>query len=134
MTAGYLLWQVARHSRTILEDVLSPLSMRARHFGFLLWMRRQGPMSQQELAGLAGLDPSTVVSIIDEMEKLQLVERRRNPEDRRAYLLYLTPHGEEQFAQGEQLLSRFEDRLLAALDAEERRTLVRLLSRMLESR
>lgn len=131
---SYLLWQVSHHSFHILDEVLAPLELRARPFAFLRLLREHGSISQQELASIAGVDPSTVVVIMDSMERAGLAERRRNPKDRRAYRLYLTPQGETMLAQAEQHLTQYEERLLRPLSDRERKTLVRLLTKVLEAR
>lgn len=131
---SYLLWQVSHHSFHILDEVLAPLDLRARPFAFMLLLRKHGSISQQELATIAGVDPSTVVSIMDSMERAGLAERRRNPEDRRAYRLHLTRHGETMLVQAEQHLAQYEERLLQPLSDRERKTLVCLLTKVLEAR
>ncbi|WP_242553844.1 MarR family transcriptional regulator, partial [Streptomyces beijiangensis] len=61
--------------------------MRSRYF-FVLASLAGGPeLSQQDLSRLLNLDPTTVVTVIDEMERNQHVERRRTPADRRRYNL-----------------------------------------------
>lgn len=131
---SYLLWQVSHHSFRILDEVLAPLELRARPFAFMRLLREHGSISQQELAAIAGVDPSTVVAIMDSMERAGLAERRRNPQDRRAYRLHLTRHGETMLARAEQHLARYEERLLHPLSDRERKTLVRLLTKVLEAR
>ncbi len=83
---------------------------------------------------MAGVDPSTIVAIMDGMERAGLAERRRNPQDRRAYRLHLTRHGETMLACAEQHLAQYEERLLHPLSDRERKTLVRLLTKVLEAR
>lgn len=134
MPPSHLLWTVSHHSFRILDDVLAPLALRARPFAFMLLLRTHGSISQRELAVMTGVDPSTVVAIIDSMERAGLAERRRNPDDRRAYRLYLTRHGEKLLALAEQHLSSYEERLLHPLSERERKTLVRLLGKILEAR
>jgi len=131
---SYLLWQVSHHSFHILDEVLAPIALRARPFAFMLLLRQHGSVSQQELASIAGVDPSTVVTIMDAMERAGLAERRRNPEDRRAYRLFLTPRGETMLARAEQHLTQYEERLLEPLSERERKSLVRLLTKVLAAR
>ena len=60
-----------------------------------------GPMSQQALGEYIGKDRTTIVAIVDELEQEGLVERRRNPADRRAYALQVTPRGPRLADQGQ---------------------------------
>lgn len=49
----------------------------------------------QELAGSAGISPSTATRILDALERRGIVRRTRSPEDRRAVAVSLTEHGEQ---------------------------------------
>ena len=51
----------------------------------------EGPLSQQRLGERTALDRTTVVAIVDGLEEAGYVERRRDPDDRRAYALEVTP-------------------------------------------
>src|SRR5690349_1433339 len=66
------------------------LGLAGLHMGALATIERAGPMSQQTLGEFLRKDRTSVVAIVDELEGEGLVERRRNPEDRRAYALEVT--------------------------------------------
>jgi DNA-binding MarR family transcriptional regulator len=61
-----------------------------------------------------------MVSTLDELESAGLVERRRNPEDRRAHLVSLTPKGRHSLKRGRQLAGQAQEELLAPLTGDER--------------
>jgi len=130
---GFLLAKL--HNRWAAEsvEVLSEagVGLTGLHFGSLSIVDEQGPMSQQRLGCLVGKDRTTIVAIVDELEGEGLVERRRNPEDRRAYALEVTAKGHEWLAEARPALIAAEERLLVDLDADERRVLMDLLQRML---
>jgi DNA-binding MarR family transcriptional regulator len=86
--------------------------------------------SQQALSVALGLHRSAVVALVDDLEHRGLAERRRDPVDRRAYTLYLTPTGRKVLAELELLAEKDEDELLTALDVSERSTLISLLQRL----
>ena len=50
-------------------------------------------ISQVELSERVGVDQSTVVSVVDTLVRQKIVERRKDPADRRKALIYLTPKG-----------------------------------------
>jgi len=52
-----------------------------------------GPISQHELGEQLGIDRTTMVELIDDLEAKGVVVRQRNPADRRAYSIQLTPRG-----------------------------------------
>src|SRR4051794_6966566 len=89
--------------------------------------------SQQALSVALGLHRSAVVSLVDDLEQRGLAERRRDPDDRRAYTPYLTPPGREGLARLQDVAEEHETDLLTALDASERSQLISLLQRVAES-
>jgi DNA-binding MarR family transcriptional regulator len=68
-----------------------------------------------------------MVFLVDELEKLGLVERRRNPEDRRSHALYLTGQGRAALAQVQAVAAEHEQQMSAGLTGEQRRELIALL-------
>jgi DNA-binding MarR family transcriptional regulator len=89
-----------------------------------------GPLSQRQISEVLGLDPSDIVTVIDILEAHGLMERRRDPADRRRYSLLLTEKGRE----GQKALVRIADEavetILAPLDAVEREAFRDMLSRI----
>lgn len=83
--------------------------------------------SQKEIAEFLRLDPSQVVTLIDELQDRGLVDRVPDPRDRRSNVLVATPAGREAHARARVGVVHAEDHLLAALSADERDTLARLL-------
>jgi DNA-binding MarR family transcriptional regulator len=92
---GYLLSAAHRKSKETLEAVLAPLGLDVHSFAALIVLSELGPGSQQRLAEEMGLSGTMIVQVVDALEREGLVERRRNPDDRRANALYLTPQGTE---------------------------------------
>jgi len=132
---GYLLAKL--HHRWSAESVellrAAGVGLTGLHFGALAIVDADGPMSQQELGERIGKDRTSVVAIIDELEGEGLVERRRNPDDRRAYALEVTARGRDWIERAGPVIERAEDGLLAALGDDERDLLVGLLQRVLFS-
>ena len=89
--------------------------------------------SQQALSVALGIHRSAVVALVDDLEHRGLAERRRDPVDRRAYTLYLTPAGRDLLTDLERLADERDVELLSALDASERSQLISLLQRVAES-
>jgi DNA-binding MarR family transcriptional regulator len=101
-------------------------------WGALNVLEAESPISQQQLGRSIGMDPSSMVGTIDELEKLGLVERRSNPSDRRAHALYLTAAGRETLAAGRRQAKLAQEELLAPLTPPEREQLHDLLLRLAE--
>jgi len=88
-----------------------------------------GP-SQRDLAEQLRLDPSQIVALVDGLQAKGLVERRRDPADRRRYAVVATAAGQEAYAVGRLRIEDSLDDLLADLDPAERATLHDLLHRI----
>jgi DNA-binding MarR family transcriptional regulator len=93
---------------------------------------REGAI-QQKLGSAMGIDPSTMVSLIDELESAGLARRRPDPRDRRARQVSITPKGRRLLQRARKIASEAEDEVLRGLTAAERRELLRLLRRAFSS-
>ena len=110
----------ARRWRTRLDERLKPMNMSIARWGALYWLGQGGDgVSQAALADLAGVEPPTLVRVIDQLEAQGLVERRTNPADRRVNLLNLTPAAKPVVAEIEAEAERFRVELLEGLSYEE---------------
>jgi DNA-binding MarR family transcriptional regulator len=90
-----------------------------------------GPISQGELGARLDLGRTTMVGIVDALEAKGLVERRRDPADRRAYQLVVTPTGTEALARFGPVLRECEGAFLGRLSMDERARLNELLQGLL---
>jgi DNA-binding MarR family transcriptional regulator len=131
--AGQLFFRLWRASHTRIAAALESIGLTPALFGLLnILGAREGAM-QQELGSAMGVDPSTMVSLIDELEAAGLAKRLPHPTDRRARSVGLTPKGRRVLAQGRGMAAQVEDEVLGGLTAAERRELLRLLRRALDS-
>lgn len=117
---------VSREFRATLE----PLRMEPREFAMLRAIAPAEGLSQQALAERLQTPPSRMVAFVDELEQRGLLERRANPDDRRARALYLTDEGRTLLESAFKLASQFEHRLCAPLEGSEREQLLDLLHRV----
>ena len=131
--AGFLLAQLGTHAHRQLAERLARLDLHPRHFGMLSHLAASEGQSQQALSNALGIHRSAVVALVDDLEQRGLAERRRDPVDRRAYTLYLTPAGRDLLADLERTVNERDVELLSALSASERSQLISLLQRVAES-
>ncbi|HZF07294.1 MAG TPA: MarR family transcriptional regulator [Thermoanaerobaculia bacterium] len=130
--AAFLLAQVGAHAAQRFGERVQALGLTPADAGVLRLVAAAPGRSQQDLAEQLGLSPSRVVALIDELEGKGLLERRRNPDDRRTYALALTAEGTDRLAQVSRLAAEHEADLCAALDDGERAILAGLLRRIAE--
>ena len=94
--------------------------------GVLLLVEANEGVAQTPLAAAAGLDRSTMVPLLDQLEQSGWLERRRGP-DRRTNGLWLTVAGRDFLARAKVRIRAHERRIAACLSAKERAELIRLL-------
>ena len=132
LTGVFLLARELRrqiHELMAEEDWAAAAGFRPPCMGVLHVLAGRQPVSQREISDHLGLDASDVVGVLDILEKAAMVERRRDPHDRRRHQVVLTERGRAAAEKLAVLRAKAEDRALAGLDPEERRMLVELLNR-----
>jgi DNA-binding MarR family transcriptional regulator len=131
---GYLLHKTALLLVEDAERALSSVGMRTRDF-FVLAALASGPdLSQQDLSRLLNLDPTTVVTVIDDLERRSYVERRRSKADRRRYNLILTEDGRAALEKADRVATDIEATFFANLTEDERALLRSMLGRVMAGR
>jgi DNA-binding MarR family transcriptional regulator len=98
--------------------------------GVLHVVAAREPVSQREVSDALLLDPSDVVTLVDILERAGLVERKRDPADRRRYALEVTAAGQLAVVRLREITREANQELLAPLDPDEREQLAVLLARV----
>jgi len=127
---AFLLVQLGFHLARVFGERLEPLGLEQRHAGMLVRLAENDGRSQQAIAELLGVNPTRMVFLTDELEKLGLVERRRNPADRRSHALYLTEAGTAMLARVREVTRAHEAAITIGLGAAERDQLAALLQHL----
>src|ERR671915_22735 len=130
---GYLLGRAHLEHRAIAENALQPVGLSGKGFGALILLVQNGPLSQQRLGERQGVDRTTMVAVVDELESSGYVERRRDPRDRRAYSLHATAEGRRVMRRAAEATRRAEEEFLGPLPATDRRRLKQLLRTLVQS-
>jgi DNA-binding MarR family transcriptional regulator len=131
--AGQLFFRLWRASHTRIANGLESIGLTPASFGVLNVLGARKGAIQQEVGSAMGIDPSTMVSLIDQLEGAGLAKRRPHPTDRRAREVVITPKGRRLLERGRRMALQVEDEVLGGLTAKERREMLRLLRRALES-
>jgi DNA-binding MarR family transcriptional regulator len=106
-------------------DGLSPML-----FGVLATIEAQAGIGQGEIADVLGADRSTMVRLVDQLERRGLVRRESRPDDRRTVVPTLTPAGRAALAAATPQVLGSEELFARDLSPDERRTLANLLQRL----
>lgn len=132
--AGQLFFRLWRASHTRTAEAIKTVGLTTATFGVLNVLgAREGGAIQQQLSADMGIDPSAMVTLINELEEAGLAERRRRPGDRRAWEVTITSKGRRTLDRAKGLAAQVEDEVLGGLSPAERAQLLVLLRRALLS-
>jgi DNA-binding MarR family transcriptional regulator len=127
---GFLLRKVSSASFNAFSEIVGAHGLHPMHFGLMLMIDAEEPISQHELGDRTGIDPSSMVGRMDVLAELGLVERIRGTEDRRCYEIRLTPAGRRLLGKLREEAKAHGDRFFARLTRSERRQLHELLAKL----
>lgn len=131
-----LCWLLSRTSwilTTELTAALEKLGVSPRAHAVLV-AALTGEHTQTELAKMVGLDKTTMVVTLDELEAAGLAERRLSKEDRRARVIAVTKAGQRKVLKAEEISARIHEDVLSVLPPEERDLLIDSLCRLVSYR
>src|SRR5437016_8175945 len=98
--AWQLFFRLWRASHTRVAEALESIGLTPALFGLLNLLGAREGAIQQELGSAMGIDPSTMVSLIDQLEGAGLAKRRPCPTDRRAREVTISPKGRRLLERG----------------------------------
>ena len=125
-----LLTRLAR--AVYLRSSVDLVGMNLRNMVVLAYLRDHPGASQQAMTEQLSMDSNTGVLVLNDLEDLEFVERRRDPSDRRRHLVDITDAGLEALEEAELAQGSIEDEILAGLSQADRAELRRLLVKALE--
>lgn len=112
------------------HDVLSAFGLKVRSYALLGIAAADTRPSQRELSQFLRLDPSQIVSLVDELQRKGLVRREPDPRDRRANVVVATEEGVRVFEEARQEALRAEAAWLSQLPQETRDHFARALAQL----
>ena len=130
---GFLLRKVSAAAFQAFSAMVGEHDLHPMHFGMMLILEAEEPISQHELGVRAGIDPSTMVMRMDALIDRGLVERVRSAEDRRSYEIRLSVEGRKLLRELRAKAQEHGDRFFAPLSDNERKQLHRLLTKLAAS-
>ncbi len=127
---AFLLSRLGGRQSSAFVELLRPLGLRGKEFAVMNTIALSGEQSQQQIGAALEIDPSGLIATIDGLEERGLLERRRDPADRRRNIVALTRPGRAKLDEGRAAARRRAEELTAPLSAAERRTLLELLAKL----
>jgi len=126
-------WQIGETShvlRRAFDRKAAALGVTRAQWRLLAHLSREPGQRQVELAERMDIEPITLCRIVDRLEESTLVERRRDPADRRAWQLYLTDKAEPLVERLHRLADELSDDAFAGLDEAQLDTVRNVLARI----
>jgi DNA-binding MarR family transcriptional regulator len=129
---GFLVFHAHLRARELADAALAPLGILVRHYGALsAVMDATAGVSQQDVARRLGVSGPVAMQLVDHLEQRGLLERRRNPRDRRSYELAPTARGRSAWRDARDLLTATNAELMAPIGPEGGRELRVLLRKLI---
>jgi MarR family transcriptional regulator, lower aerobic nicotinate degradation pathway regulator len=117
--AVFRLYKIGQLIIQAAEEQLVDLGLTGRRYFVLGGAGQAGPVSQQDLARMLGIDPTTIVAIVDELESGGFLRRERSSTDRRRYELHLTDAGRRALESADEVIDRVESEFFSSLPPAE---------------
>jgi MarR family transcriptional regulator, transcriptional regulator for hemolysin len=130
---NWLLTQAHYGLATELAVAFEPLGITPRGHA-VLGAAQSGEFTQKHLANLVGLDKTTMVALIDDLEAAGLVKRLPSVADRRAHLIQLTAEGRRKYTAASKIAKRVQADVLGSLPADEAGALMDALGSLVRDR
>lgn len=129
--SGHVIWRAHARVASAVEGVLPP-NVDIHSYAALVALGDGVPRSQQALSQTVSVSRTTIMRVAADLADRGLVERVRNPADRRSYLLSRTPEGEVAATSWHRHVATLEKAVTAGLTARQRDDLRTLLRRVVE--
>jgi DNA-binding MarR family transcriptional regulator len=125
-SVGMLLTVLGRASTRLFTEALRPIGLKPRHVAALNELRA-APLTQQALGEQTHTDPTKLVGLLNDLERWSLLERRRDPADRRRHIVAISDCGRARLAEVDRLVAVADQHLLDGLEPEQQSLLLGLL-------
>jgi DNA-binding MarR family transcriptional regulator len=123
----FLLGRLGMTVKKQAMEELEAAGYSAYDYGVLALVAEGACRTQGTIADALGLDRGQLVGLLDGLEERGLIERKRDPNDRRRHSVLLTTDGKRQLSRLRSIVERIEDEVFAPLEEDERRQLHELL-------
>jgi DNA-binding MarR family transcriptional regulator len=129
---GYCLYKSANLFRAQLDEKLKILEISVHHLALLSVISNEMTTNQNQMCEALGVDKASMVKLVDNIEKLKMVDRVTCSSDRRVKYLHITTIGLETLKKARKIRKLMEIDFLAPLSESDRTVLKRVLPLLLE--
>lgn len=116
---GRLIYMTTMALKSYLDSRLKPFDLTIEQFQILKSLIEENGIAQNKLCKAVAKSPGNVTRILDRLEKKNYIERRKNPDDRRSILVFLTATGDDWVEQVRRELEGYEAEITAGLSDEQ---------------
>ncbi|MBK8374505.1 MarR family winged helix-turn-helix transcriptional regulator [Sphingorhabdus sp.] len=127
---GFLIGDTARLMRRAFDERVRTQGVTRPQWRVLGLLKRFGGSTQIALADMMDVEPITLGRMIDRLQEAELVERRADPSDRRAWRVFLTPKGDIRLAELKPMAAELFADAVSGLDADQQEKLEQMLNVM----
>jgi DNA-binding MarR family transcriptional regulator len=132
-TIPFEIGETAHALRKAFDRLAVGLGVTRAQWKVLFKLTRAPGLKQVELADMLDLEPITLCRIVDRLEEAGLVERTRDPEDRRAWRLHVTPKAQPLVRKLQAVGAKLVEQAFAGIDRKDIETTRRVLARAREN-
>lgn len=127
---AHLIRRAHQISWAIFLDECAEFSLTPVQYAALVAIAEYDGCDATRLSSLIAFDRSTIGSVLERLEKRNLISRRPSPEDRRQRLISLTDEGRKLLVDCKEAVDRTQNRIVGVLSREERETFLKLMTRI----
>lgn len=128
-----LIYHTAQDIKNVAEKILAPHDLTIEQLHPLKIVSIAPGITQRQLGDECNKSAANLTRILDRLQNKSLIERRDNPDDRRASLVYLTDQGEALVTELTGILDSFTDKLVAGISAPEQQVIRQAFTKMTDN-
>ncbi len=127
---AYAITRLSRNFSAYCNNQLQERGLSLSLLYYIVYIHHCPGCTPGQLSAALGQDTGYTTRCLDKLMQSGFIQREKSPQDRRAWVLHLTPQGEEIFHISHDLFHQWDDQILTTLEPDERSQLIALLRRL----